>query len=264
MRKYIFIALLAITAHLSPAQDRSKEERMIDSLQQVINRLKIEQAEREIRELMGQREKQNEDPAVLPQPSLMDKPGGTVPVITAPEPEKHSVRFTEEQLKKFELRAMDMLQDLMFQINIIAYKKNTNDKKNAAITASMNLFSSEGNTVEVRSLKNPASKPLYRKIREYLNLLKSLSYSDVKFSAFEIEIAEELTLGKDNKYYGELSFCQKFEGDQQVQVQERFKPVRVEDITCKRIQVIVQKDEGFDGEIWRVFFGDISVDHYDM
>lgn len=253
MKKLILLNILSLMILSSYSQGLSKDEKIIDSLQQVIVRLKIEKAEKEIRELMEQKE-------YLPEETKIPKVNDEKKYIES----NTSVKFTQEQLKKFELRAMDMLQELMFQINIISYKKNSNEKKNAAISTSMNLFSSEDNTVEVRSVKDPLKPSYYRKIREYLNLLRVLNYSDIKFSAFEIEISENLTLGKDNKYYGVVSFCQKFEADFQVKIQEIYQVKKIEDITCKRIQIVVQKDEGFDGEIWRVFFGDISVDHYEM
>lgn len=128
----------------------------------------------------------------------------------------------------------------------------------------MNMFSSEDNVVEIRSIKNPANPVYFRKIREYLNRLKLLSYSDVKFTAFEITISDNLTLGKDNKYYGTASFCQKFEADEVIKVNESIKVKTITDITCKRVQIIVEKVDGFNEEIWRVFLGDISVDDYQI
>lgn len=179
------------------------------------------------------------------------------------KPSEGTKVFSVEQLKKFEEDARKNLEELYFQINVIAYKSNSEDKKNTAVATAMHLFSSEDNTVEVRSVKNPQTPTVFKKIRVYLNKLKLLAYSNVSFTTFETRISDKLSLGKDGNYYGTISFCQRFEYEpltKSIKLVESNIAGTKEDITCKKIQIIVKHDDGFGEDLWKVFFGDMSVD----
>jgi hypothetical protein len=239
MRYFVFLQLFLFSLTIPVfAQNVSKEQRMIDSLQNIIKQ-KIE-LEKESNKII------------------------TEPIISINKDSSQiKVEFTPEQLKKFEQEAIKMLDDLLYQINIIAYKKNLEEKKNDAISTAMNLFINEESVVEIRSINNPSNPVYLRKIRNYLNRLKLLSYSDIKFSAFEVGWSKELVEGTDGNYYGVVRFCQKFEFDKLVTSVEKTEVKRSVDITCKTIQIVVKRADGFEGDFWwRVYFNDISVDDY--
>lgn len=223
--------------YISYTQDISYEQRLIDSLQKVIL------------EKNKKAEETNKQNISIENSSL-----------------NNSVQFTDDQLSKFEKQALDNLNELIDQINIISYKKNSEQRKNDAIAAAMNLFSSEENTVEIRSIKNPNNPTYFRKIRDYLNRLKLLAYSDVKFTGFEINISKKLEKGIDGRWYGTISFCQKMEMDIKYGTIEQNGIKRRTDITCKKIQIVLDREEDtrFGIDLWRVFFGDISVDDYQI
>lgn len=119
MYKLLTFSFFVLICFNALCQYKSKEDRMIDSLQNVINQLKILEAERQIQEIkyrLNQTENTTEE--VISNP--VNEPASTL---------SGSVKFSEEQLKKFEQRAKEMIDDLMFQINIVSYKKNTNEIK---------------------------------------------------------------------------------------------------------------------------------------
>lgn len=172
-------------------------------------------------------------------------------------------QFSAEDLRKFEEDARKNLEELYFQINVIAYKNNSEDKKNTAIATAMRLFSSEENTVEIRSVINPQKPTYFRKVRTYLNKLKLLAYKNVTFTTFETKISDKLTLGVDGNYYGTISFCQRFQYEPQsksIKVVESEYAGMKDETTCKKIQIMVKHDTSFGEDIWRVFFGDMTVD----
>ncbi|MBK9792203.1 MAG: hypothetical protein IPP60_03680 [Sphingobacteriales bacterium] len=171
------------------------------------------------------------------------------------------VSFTEEQLSGFEKQAEQEIMDLTSQINIIAYKSNPLKKKMDAISTAMELFANEENTVEVRSIKNP-NLIVVRKIREYLSRIKLLSYNNITFTAFNIRITKNLTKGEDGRYYGVISYCQNFSATAIQQTIEGKKFKKIDDTTCRDVQVIVSKDYLFGEEVWIVKLGDIKVQDY--
>lgn len=227
MRVIIFTIIFTSSCIITFAQ-QSREQFMIDSLRSVI--------------------KNKETPAVEIQ--QVPKPTGTVKT------------FSPEQLQIFQEDAKKNLEELYFQINVIAYRSNSGDKKNTAIATAMHLFSSEENTVEVRSVRNPNAPIDFKKIRVYLNKLKLLAYSNVTFTTFETKISNDLTLGEDGNYYGTISFCQRFEYEplsKSLKLVELNVTSTKSDITCKKIQIIVKHADGFGEDLWKVFFGDMTV-----
>ena len=271
MRKIAFI-FCCFWISMSPllAQDMSKEQQQIDSLTKVLERLKmIDALKKQIDSLQKSTEKKPFEPPVTPE--LTSKPLEDTAVVAPPPPPvpdtseiKSDLEISPELMKKLEARAVEMITELTEQINIIGYKPNTEKKKNDAITSAMNLFSGEDNTVEVRSVKNPKNPVTMKKIRLYLNNLKMLAYTDIKFTAYEVRMTNNLTKmeGKDGYYYGTASFCQKFEYDMPSSSIEIKNYTRKVDITCKNVQIIVRQEKVYGENVWRVFLGDISVDDY--
>lgn len=226
--KVTIIVLILVMSFFETLAQQSREQFMIDSLRSVI--------------------KNKETPVVEIQ--SVPKPTGTVKT------------FSPEQLQKFQEDAKKNLEELYFQINVISFKNNSEDKKNTAIATAMHLFSSEDNTVEIRSVKNPNAPTYFRKIRAYLNKLKLLAYSNVTFTTFETKISKDLTLGEDGNYYGSISFCQRFEYEplsKSLKLVESNIASTQNETTCKHMQIIVKHAGGFSEDLWKVFFGDMTV-----
>lgn len=181
--------------------------------------------------------------------------------VVEEQPSTTKVEFTSEQLKGFEEQAKNQIMDLTTQINIIAYKSNSYKKKIDAINSAMELFSNEENIVEIQSIKNKGIKYI-KKIRDYLNRVKLLSYNNITFTAYDIRITDNLQEGEDGRYYGAAQYCQLFEADVSVKTNEIKTSKHIKDITCRVVQIIVEKKELFGEEVWVVRLGDIRVEDY--
>ena len=178
--------------------------------------------------------------------------------------QEQNSEISPEQIKKVEDRIIEMIQELTTQINIIGYKSNSEQKKNDAISTAMSLFSSEDNTVKIRSIKNP-NITTTQTIKNYLNRVKLLAYSDIKITAFDVKIPNNLTKmeGKEGWYYGTASYCQRFEYDNPINSFVEIKNyTRKIDITCPNTPIIVHQETICGENVWRVFLSDISVVEY--
>jgi hypothetical protein len=163
--------------------------------------------------------------------------------------------LSEEDLKIFATNAVQKTKELTNYINTITDKTlKDNEIKLNAVDLAVNLFVSEDNLVEV-SNKNRVDVSTY-KIREYLNKLRVLPYTKVKITYYDIQYISEFKKGTDGKYYGVITFFQKFEGF----IENR--PV-YSDVTQKNVEVIIDKVTTIYGskkvERWNVLLGNITV-----
>jgi hypothetical protein len=259
MKFFTIFTILFLNILPIAAQQVSREQQQIDSLLKLIEQLKtIDALKNQLKNFDDGTNKQNQKVDTTSK-AVQNNPNQPIVSVNS----KSELNFTSEQLTQFENKAIELINELTNQINIIGYKPNSTKKKDDAIAYAMDLFSSEENTVEVRSVKNPNAAPITRKIREYLNRVKLIAYSDIKFTAYGIHITNELKKGENGWYYGVATYCQKFEYDLPTASLEKLKSYsRKQDITCRDIQIIVREEDSFGEKIWRVFLGDISVVDY--
>lgn len=177
--------------------------------------------------------------------------------LTVKAQEKQVIKnlLSEEDLNIFATNAIQKTKELTNYINTITDKTlKDNEIKLNAIDLAVNLFVSEDNLVEV-SNKNRVDVSSY-KIREYLNKLRVLPYTKVKITYYDIQYISEFKKGTDGKYYGVITFFQKFEGF----IENR--PV-YSDVTQKNVEVIIDKVTTIYGskkvERWNVLLGNITV-----
>lgn len=163
--------------------------------------------------------------------------------------------LSAEDLKIFATNAIQKTKELTNYINTITDKTNKdNEIKLEATDLAVKLFVSEDNIVEV-SNKNRVDVTGY-KIRDYLNKLRVLPFTKIKITYFDIQYISDFKKGTDGKYYGVITFFQKFEGFLEG------KPV-YSDVTQKNIEVVIDKVTTIYGsktvERWDVLLGNISV-----
>ena len=163
--------------------------------------------------------------------------------------------LSDEDLKIFATNAIQKTKELTNYINTITDKTiKDNEIKLKSVDLAVDLFVSENNVVEV-SKKN-REKVISYKIREYLNKLRVLPYTKVKITYYDIQYISDFKKGTDGKYYGVITFFQKFEGFIEG------KPV-YSDVTQKNIEVVIDKVTTIYGskkvERWNVLLGNITV-----
>lgn len=179
------------------------------------------------------------------------------------ETKEDVLELTETQKENFKKEAANAIEDLMSLINQIAYAQNSNQQKNDAISAAIALFLNEEKVVEITSVKTPSLKNFY-KIREYLNRLKRLMYSNVKYTAYDIGFANDFKKGTDGNYYAEAVFCQLFQAKTKATNNEfnKYQEFNIKDVTCKRVTIVLERVEVLGSVEYILKLGDIYVEDY--
>ena len=146
-------------------------------------------------------------------------------------------------------------------------QKEIEENKNAYIKEALKLFigggdafvDEYGNQQPARImqvsclLRNGTVRVKDKKIRDYLNSLKTLNYSDVQVTAGDAFFTSEARQINENKYMTTLSYRQFFVG-------KRDGKVVYTDKTDKTITVYIER-QVIDGRTrWAVLLGDIKVD----
>ncbi len=153
--------------------------------------------------------------------------------------------------------ALKRVEDLGDFIKIISDKQSDPLDVPVAIDNAVKLFINESAQVEVTSLKDTSARRKFP-IRQYLNKVKLLNYSNVQVTWFKVEYVSDLKLGTDGNYYGVIAYEQLFEGTMDGKVIYR-------DITTKNLQIIIKSEPSYkDGEVeycFVVYLGDIEAKH---
>lgn len=164
------------------------------------------------------------------------------------------VTLTDQQLKFFRNKALQKSRDLGKYLSFISNKNESEEDKQYAIKAALDLFASDSSRVEVSSLNRKDKKQFY--IREYLERLRLLPYDKVELVWIKAQMVSRFRKGEDGRYYGVITAQQLFRGflDNEVAYQ---------DVTEKNIEVVLDRYEVFDDGVmkqkWDVFLSDISV-----
>lgn len=171
--------------------------------------------------------------------------------------EKQAVEklLSVEDLNIFATNALQKTKELTKYINTITDKGiRDNEIKLEATDLAVDLFVSEDNVVEVSSANR--SEVIGYKIREYLNKIRVLAFTKVEITFYDVQYISEFKKGTDGKYYGVITFFQKFEGYKEGKLVYK-------DVTQKNIEVVIDKVTTLYGskkvERWNVLLGNITV-----
>ncbi len=157
-----------------------------------------------------------------------------------------------EEMKKL---AGEKARSLSYYIKTIGEKSKSHSEKKEAIEAAIKLFVHREAIVEVSSKYH--DKKVQRTIDKYLEHLMFLKYVKVEVEWFNIYYFGDIEKTPDGKYFGTVTFSQKFRGT----TSEGFV---YEDITKKNIKIEIDMyDMIIKGEKvkkWDVRLSDISVE----
>jgi hypothetical protein len=116
------------------------------------------------------------------------------------------------------------------------------------------LFDSDERTVTVSSITSGTVKN--RKVRVYFNRLMQLPYTEIKVEWANFQYTSKFTKGNDGKYYGYVTFEQKFTGYIDGVPVYKDKIERNLTIVISKYQKIVN---GNSVDEWDVFLGDMAI-----
>jgi hypothetical protein len=174
--------------------------------------------------------------------------------------------MTADEKKAFQVRAKEKIDEYQHYLSEIASKEVSNDVKTGYVHQALNLFIGQGESynytdengssqmhapvkTQISSLNRRNSHFINTKI--YLQNLINLTYTKVELSSGDAVRVDNIH--KVNGQYRAVAYiCQKFKG-------YRDGRLAYEDVTSKRIEIIMElKDVGGE-KIWRCFLGNTYV-----
>lgn len=164
------------------------------------------------------------------------------------------LQLNNRELRRFRDKALQKASDLGRYLSLISNKNKSEEDKQYAINAALDLFVNDSARVEVSSLNREVKEQFY--IREYLERLRYLPYDKVELIWINAQLVSRFRKGKDDKYYGIITAQQLFRGFLENEIV-------YQDVTEKNVEVVLDKyevfDEGVKKKNWDVFLSDISV-----
>ncbi|MBP7168006.1 MAG: hypothetical protein KBB64_10100 [Bacteroidia bacterium] len=162
--------------------------------------------------------------------------------------------LSDTEMDRLRKKGENKVEQLKNFIDIISNKSTSTTEATQAIELAVGLFDSEERTVTVSSLTTSTSKN--RKVRVYFNRLKQLPYTEVKVEWANFQYTSKFKKGNDGKYYGYVTFEQRFTGyiDGIPVYQDKIE--RNLTIVISKYQKIVN---GNLVDEWDVFLGDMAI-----
>lgn len=164
------------------------------------------------------------------------------------------IQLTNKELKHFRDKALQKARDLGKYLSFISNKNESEENKQYAIKAALDIFVNDSSRVEVSSLNRKKKKQFY--IGEYLKRLRLLPYDKVELVWVKAQMVSRFRKGEDGKYYGVITAQQLFRGFLENEI-------AYQDVTEKNIEIVLDRYEVFDDGVkkqrWDVFLSDISI-----
>jgi hypothetical protein len=161
--------------------------------------------------------------------------------------------LTHAGMMVFNARAMEKARELGMYMSKITDKNTDSESADLAITKACNLFVNDDARVEESKSDETAYKVKF-KIREYLNRLKSMKYSQAKVVWVNVNYVSHLQKGVDGSYSGVITLQQKLQGISA-------ESARYSEQVKTNMEVVLRNDQKADDgkNSWEVVLSDIGV-----
>lgn len=163
------------------------------------------------------------------------------------------ISLSEKDLDIFKEQTKQKVNEFQNHILILSDKTQSRSKRNMAEKEALKLFY-DGAIMEISLLINGKTIEKERPMAEYLFRLKTINFTKVEITFFDIVYVTEFTRAPDGKYHGIATFFQKFQGFQGDKI-------TYSDITKKEISIIIDliEDDFYNEKQWKLFLGDIRA-----
>ncbi|HTJ10855.1 MAG TPA: hypothetical protein VL547_02460 [Dinghuibacter sp.] len=172
----------------------------------------------------------------------------------APKPDTADLALTDDQMDQLSAKAIQKAKDFGYYLQEACNKDADMDQLNAVIARALTLFIDDDRVIEVAG---PNGAKVQKKIKDYMNHLRFLSYDKVTIQWYNVQFVNKFRKGPDGNYYGEIEFEQKFTA----YTGDNFKAYG--DITRKKTEVVLKpvtvEKNGIAERHWDVLLGDIGV-----
>lgn len=196
----------------------------------------------------GKHDKDSPPPVAATQP----QPQPTPP--PQPKPDTADLALTDDQMDQLSAKAIQKAKDFGYYLQEACNKDADMDQLNAVIARALTLFIDDDRVIEVAG---PNGTKVQKKIKDYMNHLRFLSYDKVTIQWYNVQFVNKFRKGPDGNYYGEIEFEQKFTA----YTGDNFKAYG--DITRKKTEVVLKpvtvEKNGIAERHWDVLLGDIGV-----
>lgn len=190
--------------------------------------------------------------ATTTQPQTQPQPQTQAPA--QPKPDTADLALTDDQMDQLSAKAIQKAKDFGYYLQEACNKDADMDQLNAVIARALTLFIDEDRVIEVAG---PNGSKVQKKIKDYMNHLRFLSYDKVTIQWYNVQFVNKFRKGPDGNYYGEIEFEQKFTA----YTGDNFKAYG--DITRKKTEVVLKpvtvEKNGIAERHWDVLLGDIGV-----
>jgi hypothetical protein len=164
------------------------------------------------------------------------------------------INISEADVGMFKTVTERKVAELQQHILIISDKDQPPEKRNLAVLEALKLFY-KGALMEVSFLDDKGETIIKsRTIENYLYRLKTLPFTKVVITFYDIAYVTEFIKGPDNKYYAVATIFQEFTGF----VGDN---ITYTDITQKEIEIVVEQEEDkfYDEKRWKIYLGNIKA-----
>lgn len=174
--------------------------------------------------------------------------------------------LSQEELEAFKVQCQERIDAFQMGLEIIADKRQDAEIKDHYIKTIPEMFMGNGEPwtdnnggkhdavkMQVSSLSNGKITTSNIPLKQYLNRLRNLPYTDVEIKKAKTCLISNLYKVSDNLYMGTCTFFQYFTGQSGEVLVYR-------DYTQKDVDVYIQRiEDGSLGTYWDMKFGDINV-----
>lgn len=164
------------------------------------------------------------------------------------------INLSESDIDIFKEQTKQKVDEFTQHIITISDKNEAAERRNLAEKEALKLFFT-GAEMEISSIKaNDEVVKIGRPIPKYLARLKSLPYTRVVISFYDIAYVSSFDRGPDGRYYSVATIIQEFTGF-------NGDNIVYSDVTEKQIEIIIDlvEDPFFKHKSWKIFLGDIKA-----
>lgn len=164
------------------------------------------------------------------------------------------IELKEDEVGLFKEQTKQKVEEFQQHIVILGDKEQPQDKRNMAEREALKLFY-KGAMMEVSHVDKSGKTTIKsRTMENYLYRLKTLPYTRVVITYYDIAYITDFIKGPDNRYYAVATIFQEFTGF----VGDN---IKYADITQKEIEIIVEQieDKFYNEKRWKIFLGNIKA-----
>jgi hypothetical protein len=164
------------------------------------------------------------------------------------------INLSESEIEVFKEVTRKKVDEFQQYIVTLSDKEQPLERRNMAEREAIKLFY-QGALMEVSYIDEKGAQVIKsRTMENYLYRLKTLPYTKVIITFYDIAFVTEFIKGPDNKYFATATIFQEFKGFTGDQISYT-------DVTQKEIEIVIEQveDKFYNEKRWKIFLGNIKA-----